>query len=202
MEIIGDDDGDDEAPKQMVRVDEQTDEQGIEDTLARVRVSENIEAVHIFSRVGSIAETSRQTGISTHALYKMSREAWWQRELLAIHREEVALENVRLSRLYSMTLEQIENKLENGEEVFNRHTGDVDMVPIGADTLVRIGRMLFEHRQLVREAPTQIVGEQGSNKLEKLAEKLEKLGQIRGGGVIDIDEEGNVIEQKSVGEGG
>lgn len=164
------------------------------DSLAQVRVSQNIEAVHIFSQVGTLAETARRTGISIHEISKMSRQEWWQRELMGIQREQTALENVRLSKLYGQTLDQIEERLEIGDQVYNRMTGEIDTVPVSVDGLVKIGKMLFEQRQLVREAPTAIVSEVGSNKLEKLAEKLEALGNIRSEGeIIDIDNEGNIV---------
>ena len=166
-----------------------------EDSLAHVVISENIEAVHIFSQVGTLAETSRRTKIGIHELTKMSRQPWWQRELLGIQREQTAIENVRLSKLYGETLDQIEEKLEVGEVQFNRMTGEISNVPLSADSLVKIGKMLFEHRQLVREAPTSIVAEAKATKLDSLAEKLEKLGAIRANGeIIDIDENGDIIE--------
>lgn len=169
-----------------------------EDSLAYVDMTENIEAVHIFSQVGTLAETARRTGLSIHALTKMSRQPWWIRELMGIQREQTALENVRLSKLYGETLDQIEERLEVGDTQFNRMTGDIVNVPLSADSLVKIGKMLFEHRQLVREAPTSIISEQKSNKLEDLAEKLERLGAIRSEGqIIDIDEDGQIVNKES-----
>lgn len=193
MQIIRDDDDEIEgveAERERMKLPRR------EDSLAHVEVTENIEAVHIFSQVGTLAETSRQTGLSIHALQKMSRQPWWIRELMGIQREQTAIENVRLSKLYGQTLDQIEERLDVGDMHYNRMTGEVESVPLSADSLVKIGKMLFEQRQLVREAPTSIISEQKSNKLEDLAEKLERLGAYRSEGeVIEIDSEGNIVDK-------
>lgn len=195
MEIIGDDD----KPMRLRRTARELPKK--KDSLAHLVVTENMEAVHIFSQVGTLAETSRRTGLTIHQLTKMSREDWWKRELAGIQREQTAMENVRLSKLYGQTLDQIEERLEEGDQIYNRMTGETETVPVSVDGLVKIGKMLFEHRQLVREAPTQIISEKGSDKLEKLAEKLEALGQIRSDGeIIDIDGEGNIISAEEEGE--
>ena len=87
------------------------------DSLAQLVETPAVRAVHIFSQVGTLAETSRQTGISLLELSRMSREPWWQRELQGIQREQTAMENLRLSRIYGKTIDQLEAAVLASEEI-------------------------------------------------------------------------------------
>jgi hypothetical protein len=168
------------------------------DSLAQLAETPAIRAVHIFSQVGTLAETSRQTGISLIELSRMSREPWWQRELQGIQREQTAMENLRLSRIYGKTIDQLEQSLDHGQLTFKQGrpvmqevenlAGEAElvplMVPLTPDQLVKVSQAVFEQRQLVREQPTVIAS--SSSKLEQLAEKLRTLGQAN---IIDVTPE-------------
>ena len=175
---------------------------GLEDSLAQLHTTPNMRALHVFTSVGSLTETSRQTGIPIYDLQLMSREPWWQRELQAIQREQTALENMRLSRMWGKALTKIEDALDHGQVVHikgrqvmikqeNLVTGEIEevpmRVPLNADQLARLAQVLFDQRQLVREQPTAIIA--SNSKLEQLAEKLTAYGKLRLGETIDVTPE-------------
>lgn len=151
----------------------------------------HIEAVHIFSEVGSLAETSRRTGLSILELSRMSREPWWQRELAGIQREQTALENVRLTSMWGRTLEQMGEMLDKGVPIITRNgplldeDGQQIYGKLRPNELAKFAEVLFTQRQLVRELPTAIMG--SNSKLEELADKLATLGKARAAKVIEAD---------------
>lgn len=187
MKIIGSNTNHEQGMKKRPRAEPRSD------AAAQLHITPNIEAIHIFSQVGSLAETSRRTGISIEKLTRMSRESWWQKELQGIQREQTAIENVRLSRMWNKTLEKVEECLENGvtamyrgAPIINESTGEEIKRELNPQELAQLATVLFNQRQLVREQPTAILAS-GTSKLEQLAEKLEALGKAREAGeVIDV----------------
>lgn len=144
-----------------------------------------LRALQLFSQTGSLATVSRDLSIPLYELHQLSRTDWWNRELTLLRREEAALENSRLTTIWNRTLEEIEYLLENGEEVYvDGHKRSKR--PNGA-TLARLADVVFNKRQLLRDAPTVNVG--SNKKLDELADKLSQLGSARKETLV-IDQDG------------
>lgn len=151
--------------------------------MVKQELSLPLQAVHMFSQIGSLKEVSRRMGIALYDLQKLSRTQEWMEELSAIQREEAAMMNVKMSRLLDSTFDQIEDRLENGDYQFS--AGKSFRKPCDAGTLAKLVNVIFDKRQLVRNLPTQI--EASQTKLAELADKLTKLGLIRTSDIIDVD---------------
>ena len=148
-----------------------------------VRTPVELEAVRRFALSGSLAQVSRDMGIALYELQKLSRLGWWADELALLRREELALTNATLTRLFDATLGQIEDRLINGD--YHLVSGQMRRVALDAKTLARLADVIFDKRQLVRNQPTVIEGD--NSKLALLAEKLARLGAKNAG-------EGRLIE--------
>lgn len=138
--------------------------------------SADLEAVRLYSLTGSLAKVSRELGVPLYELTKLTRTQWWQDELAALRREEMALTNASLTRVFDQTLAQIEDRLTNGDFTVSQG-GALRRVPVSASTLARLADMVFDKRQLVRNEPTIIAGD--NDKLARLADKLRRLGAAR-----------------------
>lgn len=138
----------------------------------------NLAILQHYALCGSIVDTARKFGETAYGLAQLMATPWWQREYAFLRREQMAQENVRLTSLWSKTLDQIEDVLTYGEEVQTKH-GDVVRKTLSASALARLAEVLFDKRQIVRNEPTVIVDNNSVSKLDELAQKLARLGQAR-----------------------
>lgn len=150
-----------------------------------------LKTVHLFSQLGSLKAVSRALGIPIYELQKLQRTQAWLDEYNALQREEMAISNVRMTRILDQTLEAIEDRLINGDYHFTG--GKAFRRPCDAKTLARLTDVIFDKRQLLRNLPTQI--EASTSKLAELAEKLEALGKARRAGEI-IDVQASDVEDE------
>src|SRR5574340_173619 len=74
-----------------------------------------LEAVRLFALYGSLARVSRELAVPLYELQKLSRTQWWLEEVALLQRAEAAETNAKLTRLWDMTLDQIEDRLTNGD---------------------------------------------------------------------------------------
>ena len=181
MKVI--DDADRDRDMRVKKPDPAPIEQPVEDSPIAVALAPEVQAVHLFARFGSLKEVARRTGIPLYELQKLSRTQQWLDELAALQREETATLNVRLSNLMNTTLEQIENRLEEGD--VQLYEGRVVRHPCSASVLTKMAATIFDKRQLVRNLPTSI--ESSQSKLAELAEKLTQLGKARNIDFIDVE---------------
>lgn len=141
-----------------------------------VPLTPDLEAVRLYALTGSLAKVSRELGVPIYELTKLTKTQWWQDELAALRREESALTNATLTRVFDLTLAQIEDRLAHGDFTLSQG-GALRRVPVSASSLARLADMVFDKRQLVRNEPTVIAGD--NDKLSRLADKLRRLGAAR-----------------------
>ncbi len=155
-----------------------------------VRVPDALEAVRLFAQTGSLARVAAELKCSLYELKKLTRTEFWQRELHDLQIAEAAELNVRMTRLFNSTLEQLEDRLQNGDFILGAGMsltknekgelvsagGALKRVPLPASTLARVAEIVFDKRQLVRQLPTSIMGVGENSKLEQLGRQLRALG--------------------------
>lgn len=144
-----------------------------------------------FAECGSLAQVARELQTSVYELTKLSRSDWWIRELEAYQREERASADAKLTRCMGKTLEEIEDRLENGD-VKMTALGEEKRVKVDANTLVRLYSVMFDKRQLIRGEPTHI--DAANEKLKELTEKLRIIGSARAPMIIEAIDDGTETE--------
>jgi hypothetical protein len=91
--------------------------------------SKKLEAVTTYLAVGSSKMVEAITGIPAGTIRKWRTEPWW-RELEGLLREENALEtNSKLKRIVDKSLDQVMDRLENGDIIWNPKTGAIERRP-------------------------------------------------------------------------
>lgn len=152
-----------------------------------------LEAIHIYYHSASFTETSRRTGIPLADLSKMSKEAWWQKEIREIQREQTALENMKLTKLWGLTLEHVEEYLTKGKRALFRgqelrdDDGNLVYQKLQPAEIARLADILFNQRQLIRSMPTSI--SVSESKLEEIADKLSRIGEARKMKIVNAEGE-------------
>lgn len=122
---------------------------------------------------GSLAECARKYNTTVYELGKLTKTEWWRGELAAIQREQVAISDAKMTKVIDTTLEEIMERLENGDEVMTAK-GGIIRKKLDANSLARIYTAVFDKRQLVRGQPTAIEG--ANEKMLLLAQRLRQLG--------------------------
>jgi hypothetical protein len=140
--------------------------------LARTGFYQAREALQVFCRTGNTQDVVAATGLTAFEVKKLQGTSWWREELVEVLRHQAAEENAALTRVFSTTLTQLEERLQKGDpQVLGNK---IVRLPLSASVLARVADAVFKQRQLLRENPTEITVENG--KLEALARKLRALG--------------------------
>jgi hypothetical protein len=147
----------------------------------------NLEAVREYVRIGTLSGVSRKLGIPLRNLNQWSRTAWWQDEVVLLRREQAAQLDALLTNLHGRTVEELIDRVENGDLVRTK-TGKTVRAPLKARDVAAIAHIVFTERQLLRNEPTAIQGD--TSKVQTLAEKLRLLGKTlaQDAEVIDAQE--------------
>lgn len=143
-----------------------------EQPIEGMSTDEMMEAAAIYVREGTVLAVSREMGIPAHVIDALSRTLWWEQEVVAIKRAQSAIMDARLTKIMEKSLEEIEDRLENGDE--HHFKGNIVKTKVDAIALARVLDVSFTKRQILRNEPTSIPGD--TDKMRKLADKLKALG--------------------------
>lgn len=132
------------------------------------------EAVIRFLESGSLAQVGRELHIPVQDLYRASKTPWWIQEVGLRKRMERAASDAKMTRLLDKTLDEIEDRLLNGED-FVDAKGGTHKKNVPAMALARLADVLFEKRQQLRGEPG--AQDKATRKLTELADKLEQFGR-------------------------
>lgn len=154
-----------------------------------------VEALTVYLTLGSAAATAEHTGIPAPTIREWTKKPWWNQLAEEIRKEKEAEIDAKLTALIDKTLSTLENRLTEGEVVYNPRTGEQIRVPVKTIDAVRIFDKVHEKRALTRGDPTKrvetITTEQ---RLESLANQFTKFGK---GEVIVDGEYEEVIEEST-----
>jgi len=131
---------------------------------------ERIQCAHQFFLTGNLTEIAREMRISYEDLLEMARTHWWTNEIRVLEREASAQLKVRLTRILGCSLDQLEDRLEKGDEKLNRD-GTIHRVAVAARDLATIATAMFDKKREL-EAVSNDFGTDEGRRLVALAEAL------------------------------
>lgn len=137
---------------------------------------------------GNVQEVSRSLGIPDATIQKWKGMEWWETERTRLSDENQEMMDASLTRIIHKAHEELEDRITNGDEVIAKDGERLRKAMTGRD-LATVGGITFDKRQILRNQPTSIRGNDG--RLNKLFEVLETAGQFA------IPIEGEVIPQDS-----
>lgn len=111
---------------------------------------ERLQCAREFFLTGSLSEIARVRGIAYGDLLDMSQSPWWQNELQNLEREANAHLKIRLTKLMGSTLDQLEDRLENGDAKADKE-GEVYRIPIAARDLATISNMIMDKKAQIED---------------------------------------------------
>jgi len=135
-----------------------------------------IEAVTTWLSTGSVAETSRMLEVPLKTLESWKSSEWWKDLVNKIRSEEDQQLDAKTSKIIDKALEQLVDRLENGEHVYDQKTGKIKRMPAKLRDVNTTFNSLMDKRSLLRNKPTKIVEQQSSAlQLQNLADSFAKF---------------------------
>lgn len=140
--------------------------------------AKKIETVTVWLSTGSMAETSRLLGIPLKTVEGWKSQDWWKDLVKKIQAEEDQQLDAKTSKIIDKALEQLVDRLENGEHVYDQKTGKIKRMPAKLRDINTTFNNLLDKRQLLRNKPTKIVEQQSTaTQLQNLADSFAKFVQ-------------------------
>jgi len=140
--------------------------------------AKKIEAVTTYLSTGSVAETSRMLGVPYKTLEGWRYSEWWKELTAKIQAEEDQQLDAKTSKIIDKALDNIMERLENGDHIYDQKTGKIRRAPVKLRDLNSAFNNLLDKRQLLRNKPTKIVEQQTTaTQLQNLAEHFAKFVQ-------------------------
>ncbi len=132
------------------------------------------QAAVLWKYTGNWSAVSRQTGIARSTLLAWSKTDWWQElqdDLIAEGRAKLT---GKLATLVDKALVELEDRLTNGDWVYDQKEGKLTRKPINADVANRI--LQDSVSRTIEVDKLQSAGAKRENE-EKIADRLVKLAQ-------------------------
>jgi len=150
-----------------------------------------IEVATLFaSGVVNSTELERLTGIPATVVRDWRTSDWWPELLERVHAAHDDATISKFTKIVDKSLETIQDRLNNGDYVVNRKTGEMVRKPVTMKDAASVATVVVDKRQLLRGKPTTRSESVSTDvRLKKLAEEFERFvkakeipGEIQGGG--------------------
>ena len=134
------------------------------------------EALRAFLVSGSSTVVSRITGIHVNTIDNWRKQDWWNEELRKLREDDNLQLGSRLRKVLDTTMDQLTDRLENGDYMYNPRTGKLERVPVKLRDITHANNSLIEKKLLIEKQVDQHQEvENIENKLMKLAEAFAKF---------------------------
>lgn len=173
--------------------------------------SQKIEAVQTYLALGQISTTAAVLKIPEITLRVWKSKDWWKEIENDLRVQDDLQLSARLQRIISKSLDQVEDRLANGDYIYDQKTGELKRKPVNMKDAHKVAVDLVDKREyIVNKAPAQLSVDAIDEKLNKLAEKFAQIANNSKQTVVVTDviigqeddaNKGTVGEDVSRGEG-
>lgn len=167
--------------------------------------SKRMEALTTYMATGSPSETAVQCNIPVKTIKSWMRQDWWKERKDLIQKEEYDKLDVKLTRALDKALDNLVDRIEHGDYIWDPKTGKVKQTPAKLRDLNIAFNTIMDKRQLIRKQPTKIVEQQSTaQQLQSLAEQFTAFvtGRVKTDSFNDLVDkviEGETVEQQEDG---
>lgn len=126
---------------------------------------------HTFG-TGNITQTARHLNLDECTVRNWAKRPEWAEALADIRRNQMDALDGRMAGLMTLALDQLADRLANGDEIVLSDGGRVRR-KVSAKDAALIGGMLFDKRQVVRKTPVEVMAAANTDeKLNQIAQRL------------------------------
>lgn len=162
-------------------------------------LEKKIEVVSKYLVLGNMKLVSVDTGVDYGVLRQWKMQPWWKDLELEIRAtQNIAVDN-KLSKIIERAMDVTLDRLENGEIVFNRKTGELDRVPVSLKDANKVTTDLMTKQHMLRKEETaqpQVSQQSVTEQLKTLAMEFAKWQTKETAKIEAID-----VEVKDITEG-
>jgi hypothetical protein len=135
-----------------------------------------IDACTLYCVYGDIDEVSKLTKVPPKYIREWKEEPWWNEIQKKVFVEQNEKLGSRISSVLDSSLSHIEERLENGDYLWDVRKSKLVRKPIDTKVLSNLFNNLVTRRQLIRGEPTSITTKLGvDDRLNHLAEQFKKF---------------------------
>lgn len=154
--------------------------------------AKKLEVACAYAVSGNSRRVSELTKIPEGTIRAWKQTVWWHEIQSRIHQEQNEELDVKLTKLVDKAVDQINDRLESGDFVYNAKEDKLVRKPVNAKDIAIVTAITLDKRQLLRGEPTQRVEKISENeKLTRLAEQFKKFALAK-----EIDNDAERIEQE------
>lgn len=142
--------------------------------------TQKLEAVQMYLMTGSIRVTCAALKIPEQTLKNWRATEWWKELQTELKTQDDLQLSARMQKIVNRSLDQLEDRLENGEYMFDKYTGEVKRKPINALTALKITTDMMTRRDAVLErtfSGNSITEDKVAKTLENLAESFARIAR-------------------------
>ena len=115
---------------------------------------QRVEAVALYAAIGNAAEVARIMNINAATLRTWKTTEWWELMMRRVHLEADEQLDSKFTKIVDKAMEEINDRLENGEHVYNPRTGEIVRVKPKMRDVAMVAATNLDKRQLLRGQPT------------------------------------------------
>lgn len=164
---------------------------------------DRIRAVTVYAVTGNAAQTAEITGIPSGTIRQWKTQEWWPQIMERIRQEKDDELDVQFTSIVDKTIKQINDRLENGDYIYDNKKGELVRKPMGGKELGVVTSIFVDKRELLRGKKKQQMDQQSiKDKLDEIAKalRLKKPVDIEDAVIINDVEEDNDDEQEQITE--
>lgn len=140
--------------------------------------SQKVEAVQTYLQLGTVKLTAQKLGISEHTVYYWQGTQWWRDIIRDIKAQERILLTQRMRGIRDKSLDIVEERLANGDFIYDQKTGKMKRKPMQAKDVHKIAVDMIKEQIEIEKQEEHILNQDSiEEKLEKLAESFKALAQ-------------------------
>lgn len=160
-----------------------------------------IETVTTFLATGNASITSGIVNVPYATVLNWKRQDWWK-DVVAQIRSDGALElNARLAKIVDKSISAINDRIDNGEYIYDQKRGQIERVPVKLRDLHRVTTDLIDKQQILQDRENRTLTTETSleDRLVKIAEtfvrnigkepRMKEVNEVIEGEYTDIQPE-------------
>ena len=161
----------------VVMPDRRFDHPGLYEGTSKYTPADKIAALTAYLVTGSAQKAEAHCGVNAGTIQTWRRNSeWWPALANEIKKEKNDEMEAVLTGILHQSLENIVDKLENGDTFYDGKTGEQYKMPVKAKELAALTGILFDKRALLRGDPTRRVESVSTDqRLSKLKEQFERF---------------------------
>jgi len=141
---------------------------------------QKLEAVQSYLMLGNLALTSRILSIPEITLRVWKRSDWWATAVAEMKAQENMQMSVRLKKIVDASLGAVEDRLVNGDWIYDQKTGEMRRKPVDIRAAHKVAVDLMDKQEIVEKASTEAAVEKhDEDRLLKLAEKFADMVKMK-----------------------